>query len=133
MLVTNHPDQADYMNVQLLVETDAFKKLSPLARRFVVDYVAMGLDSGTYDAVAATRFALGQNKPNIQVRAHQMMSNQRIRHVLDLHFRRSELEVLLSAIQRAAKKSDKLGLLYPAVAKALIVFAKYVDTKEVKS
>jgi hypothetical protein len=127
MLVVNHPDRSQYLNLPSLTETPEFLKLSPLQRRFVVFYAAHGLETGEYNALLAVRDAIGESKPNLQVRASQLLNNSRVRRVLDLHFKRSELQVLLDSIPRAAKKSNKLGLLSPAVGKALIAFEKFVQ------
>lgn len=125
MLVTNHPNREQYISPELLARTTEFQKLNPAQQRFVLHYVAKGFALGTYDAVAAVEFAYHPKK-NIQIRAHQIMTNRHVRHVLDLHFNRSELDVLLIDLQRAVKKSGKIGTLTPQVAKALVAFTECV-------
>jgi hypothetical protein len=95
--------------------------------KFVTHYVQHGLSSGTYDAVAAIRFAFGQDTNRADLRAYQLLRSKTVRRVLDLHFRRDGLEVILSDLQRAARKSVKLGLgVTPATVKALATFEAYI-------
>jgi hypothetical protein len=89
--------------------------------------------TGIYDAVAAVQFAYAKNGvevKNANIRAYQILRSNRIRKILDLHFKRSGLEHTLNQLRRCADKSAKLGVLSPETKRALAVFAKYV-TQEV--
>lgn len=123
------------MPLELLRLRPEFQSLNLAQQKFIIIYVGIGYSSaeGTYDAVRAVTKAYGKSKsslPNATVRAHQIMRNKHVLACLDIHFGVSPLQRLLEDIQRAAKKSSRLGLLSPAVGKALIAFEEYVAAQE---
>ena len=127
MLTETKTCRDKFMRLDEVAALPEFAKLNPSQRKFVIDHVGAGLVSGTYDAVSAVRFAYGQEIKNPQIRAHQILNNRHVRRVLNLHFRRSDLEILLSDLKRAAQKSARLGVgLTPETTKALHAFEEYV-------
>ena len=131
MLITNPTHREDFISLEAVVITPEFSKLNPSQRRFVVRYIDQGTVNGTYDAVDAVRHAYGMNTKYVEIRAYQILRNRTVKKVLDIHFRRSGLDSILSDLRRAAKQSVKLKLgLTPATVKALTAFAAFVAAKE---
>jgi hypothetical protein len=131
MLIETKTHRENFMRLDEVAALPEFAKLNPSQRRFVIDYIGAGLVSGTYDAVEAVKWAYGHEMKNAKIRAHQILNNKQVRHVLNMHFRRSEIEIILSDLQRAAKKSVRLGVgLTPETAKALIAFEQYVSREK---
>ena len=130
MLLINYSsdERKCFMPLEELLVTPEFLKLSRAQRVFVMRYVRVGLATGTYDAVAATKIAYPRATKNANIRSYQLQAGKKIRTVLDLHFRRGELEILLSDLKRLVKKSTKQGLgLTPQIARVLVTFEKFVE------
>ena len=130
MLLTNPAPCKDCISLEAIMVTPEYQTLSPVRRRFVVRYIEQGTATGVYDAVDSVKYAVGLHIKHIEIRAYQLLRNKAVRQVLDIHFRRSGLEPILSDLKRAARKSIKLGLgLTPATEKALAAFEAYIEAK----
>lgn len=131
MLIVSHLNRTNFLSPQAVTLTPEYQALNGSQKVFTLHYITFGYESGVYDALKAAALAYGsKHKTPIKIRAYQLLAHRRIRRVLDLHFHRSELEVLLADLQRVVKKSEKVGAFTPQVAKALVAFTKYVAAKE---
>lgn len=130
MHIVNPTYRPDSLPLQAILETPAFLKLNAKHRTFVVAYIDGAAETGQYDAVGAIKHTYGAATKNPELRAYQILRNRKIAAVLDIHFRRSELDTLLADLKRAAKKSLKLKLLTPAAVRALKAFEKYVQKEQ---
>lgn len=127
MLIKNPVYSAASLPLGAVILSEEYKKLNLAQGRFVVSYIDQAVATGVYDAVDSIRRAYGQSIKTPELRAYQILRNKKVKKVLDLHFRRSELDSILSELQRAARKSAKMkGGLTPATKKALEAFAAFV-------
>lgn len=119
----------DVMPLEQLVQLPEFNRLNQKQQTWIVFYVGRGIATGTYNALTATMFAYNPSK-HVEVRAHQLLAKRRIRAVLDLHFRHTELDKILSDLRLAVNKSlrTKAGL-SPEISSALLAFESYVATQ----
>ena len=85
-----------------LQNTQEYQRLTPKQRMFVASYCQMGLDTGTYDPVAATQMAYKcRNYETARVMSYDLLSNIRVIAVLNLHFNRQPIEEFLLTLDRA--------------------------------
>ncbi len=126
LIVENHPDRSKYMSLEAVALTPEYRTLNHSQQLFVLSYVNKGLVEGVYDAVAAMKASYGPNIKTPKIRAYQILNNRHVRRVLDLHFHRSELDILLSDLRRATDKSLRLKMLTPEAVRALAAFEKFV-------
>jgi len=108
-----------------LMRTPEFQCLTLKQQVFTAKLVALGLTTGNYDHVAAAAFAYETKNPAILGR--ELMGQTRIKRLLAIHFRKSELESILADLQRAAKKAARKRELTPAVEKALLQFSEFIE------
>jgi hypothetical protein len=111
------------MSVIEIMRTPEFQTLSEKQSIFVARYISGGFLTGRYDATDAAATAYRTKNP--VVLGAELIGQSKIKRVLDLHFRRSGLESILTDLRRAAKKSAKRGITSETV-RALAAFDKYV-------
>ena len=110
-----------------ILATPEFWKLTPSQQTWVTRFVSKGHTTGIFDAEDAVMMAYGKDTEHLKLRAYQMLHKKRIQKVL---YGVGNLELILSDLQRAAKKSVKLGMgLTPRTVTALAAFEKYVTEK----
>src|ERR1700674_1226889 len=101
MRIQNPTYRPDSIGLQAVMLTPEYTALNSNQKRFVTHYIDGAVMNGVYDATAAIRHAYGSATKNADLRAYQILRNRKVKKVLDLHFRRSELDSILSGLQRA--------------------------------
>ncbi len=90
--------------------TQEYSLLTGKQQLFIETYVQGGIDTGTYDPIAATLTAYKcKSRENARVMSYSMMANIRIVAVLNRHFNREPIEEFLIQIDRAIQ-NKKLSI-----------------------
>jgi hypothetical protein len=96
-----------HLRLAAILNTPEFAVLTEKQQIFVARYISGGLVFNRYDAADAA--AAAYRTPNAAVLGAELLGQKKIKRVLDLHFRRSEFEVLLADLRRLLKRSERRG------------------------
>ncbi len=85
-----------------LEQTREYQRLTQKQKLFVATYCTGGLDTGTYDAIAATQTAyVCKNADVARIMSYALMENIRIIAALNRHFAAEPIEEFLQLVDRA--------------------------------
>ena len=104
-MATNNIPMAQRLPLAELMQMREFQILTPKQRSWVSKYVTSGSVTGFYDPVAATADVYRTTPKTAVIYSYELLGNRRIKRVLDLHFRRTELDSLMDDLGRAARLS----------------------------
>lgn len=89
-----------------LIQTSQFRVLTPQQQDFVIAYVKSGVESGTYDGLAACTAAYKPASTKIAgVMVAQIMGNPKVKKVLDLQVGRTPREAFLLELEKTIQHS----------------------------
>jgi hypothetical protein len=112
------------MKLEEIIKTREFAVLTAKQKTFISQLIATGLASGRYNGTAAAAFSYTTKFPSVM--ACQLLKQRKIKRVMDLHFRRSNLDSILDDLKTAARKSARAGTLNSRTVKLLAAFERYV-------
>ena len=98
------------LTMEQVKETQEYSILTGKQQLFVETYINSGVETGTYDPIAATLMAyVCKSRENARVMSYSLMQNIRIIAVLNRHFNKEPLEAFLDQIN-AAIRNKKLSV-----------------------
>jgi hypothetical protein len=98
-----------YLHLRELMASPEYQHLANAAQRFfIIEYVSLGIATGTYDAVKAAAIAYPRCKTP-KLLSYQLMSKRCIRKVLALHWHRSAIDEVILDLQRLIKQARRRG------------------------
>ena len=128
--MVNHTPINERLGLADLMQRHEWVVLTSKQKVWASKYLSSGILTGTYDALGAAMAAYRTTPKNAVIISCQLMGNRRIKRVLDLHFRRSELDSIMDDLSRATRLSiardlKKGGSLSVATIKAVQILRNY--------
>jgi hypothetical protein len=129
--MANHTPMSDRLRLTDLIQRREFQRLTSKQQAFVSKYIANGVSSGTYDAVASVMAAYGISAKTARVFSYELLGNPRINAVLDMHFGRTEYDSIMEELGRCAYTSMRRdmkngGTLSIATVKAIQIYKSHM-------
>jgi len=119
-----------------IMKAECFQVLTEKQKTFCVRYIVSGTQTGTYDALKAVQESYGVSIKNAVSLGCQLLGQQKIKRVLDLHFGRpapNEYDLMMAELTKALKKSirhdKKTGSLSTATMRAMDFFEAHEKQK----
>lgn len=103
--MSNHTPINERVRLADLIQRREFQCLTSKQQAFLSRYISSGLLTGCYDATAAVASVYRTTPKNAVVMSYEILGNRKIKAVMDLHFRRSELDSIMDDLGRAARLS----------------------------
>jgi len=95
------------MDLENLVKTQEYNRLTPKQRMFVSTYIQSGLETGIYDQVTAVKSAYDcKNEESARIMGYSMLANINVIQVLNRHFGTEPIDQFLVTLERAIRNRN---------------------------
>jgi len=117
-----------------------WQTLSGKQQVFLSRYISSGMNTGTYDSLAAVQFAYGVSVKNAPGLASRLLAHKKIRRILALHFGQTahdDFESILPMLAKAIKRSIKAdlkagGAISPSTVETLKLYERHAGSLQVE-